>query len=118
MSNAFFKTQQEKIKYGLARPKGYPKTQIKKIGVIGAGLMGNGISLVSSFNGIEVILLDKTEELAKGGLLKINRILESKIDRYKISPKRKEQILRLINVSDDFSLLKDCDLFVGEQNLR
>ena len=68
MSSSIVQTQIKKIKSGFARPVGYPKTQIKKVGVIGAGLMGHGISLVSSFNGIEVILLDKTEELAKYGL--------------------------------------------------
>ena len=43
------KNQIKKHKSVFARPVGYPKTQIKKVGVIGAGLMGHGISLVSSF---------------------------------------------------------------------
>ena len=58
MSSRIVHIQKEKIKSGFARPEGYPRTYIKKIGVVGAGLMGHGISLVSSFNGIEVILLD------------------------------------------------------------
>ena len=62
MSTSIVQAQIKKIKSGFARPMGYPKTQIKKIGVIGAGLMGHGISLVSSLNGIEVILLDKKNE--------------------------------------------------------
>ena len=77
MSNSIVQTQIKNIKSGSARPLGYPKTQIKKVGVIGAGLMGHGISLVSSFNGIEVILIDKTEEIATNGLLKINKILKN-----------------------------------------
>ena len=112
MSNAVVKTQQEKIKSGFARPKGYPKAQIKKIGVIGAGLMGHGISLVSALNGIEVILLDKTEQLATGGLLKINKILKNKIVHKEISSKENEETLGLIKVTDDFSLVKDCDLII------
>ena len=112
MSNSIIQAQMKKIKSGFARPGGYPKTQIKKVGVIGAGLMGHGISLVSSLNGIEVILLDKTEELATYGLLKINKILKNKIDRTEISPKEREQISRLIYATDDYSLLKDCDLII------
>ena len=112
MLNSIVQTQIKKIKSGFARPVGYPKTQIKKVGVIGAGLMGHGISLVSSLNGIEVILLDKTEELATYGLLKINEILKNKIDRKEISPNEREQILRLIYATDDYSLLKDCDLII------
>lgn len=112
MLNSIVQTQMKKIKSGFARPVGYPKTQIKKVGVIGAGLMGHGISLVSSLNGIEVILLDKTEELATYGLLKINRILKNKIDRREISPNEREQILKLIYATNDYSLLKDCDLII------
>ena len=112
MSNSIVQAQIKKIISGFARPVGYPKTQIKKVGVIGAGLMGHGISMVSSLNGIEVILLDKTEELATYGLLKINEILKNKIDRSEISPNEREQILKLIYVTDDYSLLKDCDLII------
>ena len=112
MLNSIVQTQIKKIKSGFSRPVGYPKTQIKKVGVIGAGLMGHGISLVSSLNGIEVILLDKTEELAKNGLLKINKILKNKTDRREISPNEKEQILKLIYATNDYSLLKDCDLII------
>ena len=112
MSNSIVQTQIEKIKSGFARPAGYPKTKIKKVGVIGAGLMGHGISLVSSLNGAEVILLDKIEELATYGVLKINKILKNKIDRKEISPNKREQILSLIYATDDYSLLKDCDLII------
>ncbi len=112
MLGSIVQAQIKKINSGFARPKGYPKTQIKKIGVIGAGLMGHGISLVSSLNGIEVILLDKTEELATLGLLKINQILKNKIDHKEISLNKIEETLRLIEVTDDFSLLKDCDLII------
>ena len=112
MLSSFVQTQIKKIISGFSRPLGYPKTHIKKVGVIGAGLMGHGISLVSSFNGIEVILIDKTEELATYGLSKINKILKNKIDRTEISPNEREQILRLIYATDDYSLLKDCDLII------
>ena len=112
MLNSIVQTQIKKIKSGFARPVGYPKTQIKKVGVIGAGLMGHGISLVSSLNGIEVILLDKTEELATHGLLKINEILKNKIDHREISPNKREQILKRIYATNDYFLLKDCDLII------
>ena len=89
--SSIVQSQMRKINSGFARPMGHPKTEIKKIGVLGAGLMGHGISLVSSLNGIEVVLLDKTEELATYGLLKINEILKNKIDRKEISPKKENK---------------------------
>ena len=58
--------------------------------------MGHGISLASSFSGVEVILLDKSKELAKRGLLKINEILENKIDRKEIPSNKIKETLRLI----------------------
>ena len=64
MLNSIVQTQIKKIKSGFARPVGYPKTQIKKVGVIGAGLMGHGISLVSSLNGIEVILIRQNRRIS------------------------------------------------------
>ena len=112
MSNSIIQAQIKKIKSGFARPVGYPKTQITKVGVVGAGLMGHGISLVSSLNGIVVILIDKTEDLAKLGIQKINEILKNKIDRNEISPNEREQILRLIYATDNYSILKDCDLII------
>ena len=112
MLSSIVKTQIKKINSGFARPIGYSKMRFKKIGVIGAGLMGHGISLVSSLNGIEVTLLDKTEELSTYGLLKINEILKNKIDRKEISPNEREQILRLIYATDNYSILKDCDLII------
>ena len=94
MSTSIVQAQIKKIKSGFASPMVYPVKQIKKIGVIGAGLMGHGISLVSSLNGIEVILLDKTEELASLGLHKINEILKNKINRNEISSKKNRRNIK------------------------
>ena len=94
MLTSIAQAQIKKIKSGFARPLGYPKTHIKKVGVIGAGLMGHGISLVSSLNGVEVILLDKTEELASLGLHKINEILKNKINRNEISSKKNRRNIK------------------------
>ena len=74
MVDSILLSQLNKINSDFARPKNYPYSKIKKIGVIGAGLMGHGIAYVSSYNGLEVVLLDKSKELANTGLLKIENI--------------------------------------------
>ena len=76
MLNSIVQTQLKKIKSGFARPVGYPKTQITKVGVVGAGLMGHGISLVSLLNGIEVIEYKVTD----GSLSSNSRILTIQIN--------------------------------------
>ncbi|MCS7074864.1 MAG: enoyl-CoA hydratase-related protein, partial [Bacteroidia bacterium] len=52
---------------GDARPKNIPEKDIKKIGVLGAGMMGAGIAYVSANAGIQVILKDVTKERAELG---------------------------------------------------
>ena len=112
MVDSILLSQLEKINSDFARPKNSPNSKIKKIGVIGAGLMGHGIAYVSSYNGLEVVLLDKSKELANTGLLKIENILDDKVNSGKISIKKRNQILALINATDDIFSLKDCDLII------
>ena len=50
---------------GTARPANIPKTDIKKVSVIGAGMMGAGIAYVTALNGLDVVLKDVTKEAAK-----------------------------------------------------
>ena len=47
---------------GAARPKDEPKQKLEKIGMLGAGLMGAGITYVSAKAGLEVVLLDMSQE--------------------------------------------------------
>ena len=112
MVDSVLLSQLDKINSGLARPKNYPHSKIKKVGVIGAGLMGHGIAYVSSYNGLEVVLLDKSKELANRGLLNIKKILDVDVSSGKISTKKRECILDLIEITDDASLFVGCDLII------
>ena len=112
MVDSVLLSQLDKINSGLARPKNYPFSKIKKVGVIGAGLMGHGIAYVSSYNGLEVVLLDKSKELANRGLLNIKKILDVDVSSGKISTKKRECILDLIETTDDASLFVGCDLII------
>ena len=112
MVDSVLLSQLDKINSGLARPKNYPYSKIKKVGVIGAGLMGHGIAYVSSYNGLEVVLLDKSKELANTGLLNIEKILDVEVSSGKISTKKRDYILDLIETTDDASLFVGCDLII------
>ena len=52
---------------GASRPEGVEKQLTKKVGVLGAGMMGQGIAYVSAMAGIEVVLKDLTQEAAEKG---------------------------------------------------
>jgi 3-hydroxyacyl-CoA dehydrogenase/enoyl-CoA hydratase/3-hydroxybutyryl-CoA epimerase len=56
-----------RAKKGARRPPGMPTTSFKKIGVLGAGMMGAGIAYVAAKAGIDVLLLDSSPELAEAG---------------------------------------------------
>ena len=54
----------EALEKGAVRPEGVADQRVKKLGVLGAGMMGAGIALVSVQAGIEVVLIDQTQELS------------------------------------------------------
>ena len=112
MIDSILLSQLGKINSGFARPKKVPHSKIKKVGIIGAGLMGHGIAYVSIYNDLEVVLIDKTKELANSGLLKIEKILDNDVISSNISKTKRNQILKLINVTDDTSLFAGCDLII------
>ena len=89
MVDSVLLSELDKINSGFARPKNYPLSKIKKVGVIGAGLMGHGIAYVSAYNGLEVVLLDQSKELVNRGLLNIKKILDVDVSSGKISTKKK-----------------------------
>ena len=112
MIDSVLLSQLDKLNSGFARPKNAPYTKIKKVGVIGAGLMGHGIAYVSSYNGLEVVLLDKSKELANIGLLKVEKILDVEVSSGNISTKKRDYILDLIETTDDASSFGSCDLII------
>ncbi len=100
------------LEKGLMRPKKIEKKLIRQIGVIGAGMMGAGISHAAAINNIRVTLIDKDLDSAKVGIEKINEILIAGIKRGKITEEKKEQILSQIFPSCDYGDLKQADMVV------
>ena len=111
MINAFW-FQLNKIKSGVSRPKDIPNFQTKKLGVLGSGLMGHGIAYVSALSGIEVVMIDSTMKNARKGLEKIQSLLDKRIKNGLISEMKKKEVLSRINCSDDYDMLKECDLII------
>ncbi len=97
---------------GARRPHGEAPTQVKSLGVLGAGVMGGGIAYVSALAGIDVVLVDTTQEKAQGGKDHVSGILDKQIERGKSNPEKKAEILARIHPTADFGELKNIDFLI------
>ncbi|MFX1369117.1 MAG: 3-hydroxyacyl-CoA dehydrogenase NAD-binding domain-containing protein [Promethearchaeota archaeon] len=87
--------------------------KVNKIAVIGAGLMGAGISYVSGASGYDVIMVDLNEDAINRGLSRFNGYVESGIKRGKLSPKDGEKIVsRLVTTTNLKEAVNDVDLVI------
>ena len=102
----------EALEKGAVRPKGVDDQRVKKLGVLGAGLMGAGIALVSAQAGIEVTLLDRDMESAERGKDYTAKYLEKGKSRGNVTQEKADAMLGLITPTDDAATLKDCDLII------
>ncbi|SFK04284.1 3-hydroxyacyl-CoA dehydrogenase NAD-binding domain-containing protein [Celeribacter neptunius] len=101
----------EALEKGANRPEVADQT-VKKVGVLGAGMMGAGIAYVSANAGIEVVLVDMKQEAADKGKAYSEAILDKGISRKKVTPEKKDQVLSRITATTDLDALKGCDLIV------
>ena len=97
---------------GARRPEGVPKFEAKKVGVLGAGMMGAGIAFVSANAGIEVVLIDRDVPTAQKGKDYSAKILGKQIEKGKMTQEKADAILARITPTDDFASLQGCDLIV------
>jgi len=101
----------EALEKGANRPD-VPDQKVKKLGVIGAGMMGAGIALVSAQAGIEVVLIDQKQEAADRGKAYSESYMDKGIARKKATPEKKEQLLNRITATTDYAALAGADLII------
>jgi 3-hydroxyacyl-CoA dehydrogenase / enoyl-CoA hydratase / 3-hydroxybutyryl-CoA epimerase len=100
------------LEKGAVRPAGVPDQSVKKLGVLGAGMMGAGIGYVAALAGIEVVLIDRDQEAADKGRAHAEAILDTGIKRKKVTPEKKAEVLARITATPDYAALAGCDLVV------
>jgi len=86
--------------------------EIKKVGVVGCGIMGGGIAQVSAQSGYEVVASEINEELLNKGLAAINSILTRSVDKGRISQEDKDATLARIKGTTNTKDFADCDLVI------
>ena len=86
--------------------------EIKTVGVVGAGTMGNGIAQAFATSGYDVVMRDIKQEFVDRGVSTIRKSLERMAARNKISADAKDAALARVKGTVDVASLKDCDLIV------
>jgi 3-hydroxyacyl-CoA dehydrogenase/enoyl-CoA hydratase/3-hydroxybutyryl-CoA epimerase len=94
------------------RPEGIEKSQVKKLGILGAGMMGAGIAFVSAKAGMEVVLLDTSQENAEKGKAYSEGLLKKAIERGRSTPEKAAILLNLITPTTSYHDLQGCDLVI------
>ncbi|WP_454758248.1 3-hydroxyacyl-CoA dehydrogenase NAD-binding domain-containing protein [Caulobacter segnis] len=97
---------------GSGRPANVPHYDVKKVAVLGAGMMGAGIAYVQAMAGIESVLIDQTQEAADKGKAYAEGLVKKAVSRGKLTQEKGEAILALITPTTDYGLVKGSDLVV------
>ncbi len=83
---------------------------VKRLGVVGSGIMGSGIAEVAAKGGIEVILRSRQQSSADKMVENLERSLAKQVDRSKLEDSERVAILGRVTAVADLAALADCDL--------
>lgn len=86
--------------------------EIKKVGVVGIGTMGHGITQLSAQAGYDVIVVDATDELLKKGLATIDKVLNRNVEKGRVTQEEKDATMSRIKTSTNMKDLADRDVVV------
>ena len=104
--------QMNRINSGASRPTDIGKTRVSKVGILGAGMMGQGIAYACAMAGIQTVLKDVSLEAAEKGKAYTESLLAKVIARGKMTEEQKTATLGLIKATADNADLRGCDLIV------
>jgi 3-hydroxyacyl-CoA dehydrogenase/enoyl-CoA hydratase/3-hydroxybutyryl-CoA epimerase len=101
----------EALEKGANRPA-VGDEKVARLGVLGAGMMGAGIAYVSANAGIEVVLIDTTQEAADRGRAHSADLLDKGMKRGAVTAETRDAVLGRIRATTDYAALAGCDLVV------
>ena len=100
------------INAGRSRPQGFAPYVTRKVGVLGAGMMGAGIAYVSACAGVEVVLKDIDLAAAEKGKAHSATLLDKKVSRGQLTAEQREATLARIYPTQSDADLAGCDLII------
>ncbi|MDL0430187.1 3-hydroxyacyl-CoA dehydrogenase NAD-binding domain-containing protein [Marinobacter sp. TBZ242] len=100
------------VNAGESRPAGVEKETFRKVGVLGAGMMGAGIAFSTATRGIDVVLKDVSSENAEKGKAYSEKLLAKKVSRGRMTEEQKTEVLNRIKATGSADDLEGCDLVI------
>src|ERR1700709_2378058 len=85
---------------------------IKKVGVLGCGLMGSGIAEVAARAGLETVVREVEQGLLDKGLGRVQSSLGKAVDKGKLAAEERDAVLSRVHGTTGFDALADCDLVI------
>ena len=110
ITSGFF--QMNQVKSGASRPQGIPKSPVGKLGILGAGMMGQGIAYAAAIRGLSVVLKDLSLDAAEKGKAYSAKLLDKEVQRGRKTVADTEEILRQIVPTEKDEDLRGCDLII------
>src|SRR5262245_21405117 len=86
--------------------------EIRKVGVVGCGLMGSGIAQVAAEAGYPVVVRVVSDELLKKGLGRIESFLKKGVEKGKVTPDRMQEVMGRLKGTTDLAALASCDIVI------
>ena len=96
----------------IGRPQAVPVQAYRKIGVLGAGMMGAGIAHVSAEAGLDVILIDQSQAAAERGKSYSAKLLDKQVQQGRLKANKRDGILARITPTTDYDQLNDADIVI------
>jgi 3-hydroxybutyryl-CoA dehydrogenase len=85
---------------------------IKRVGIVGSGIMGSGIAEVAAKSGIEVVLRSRAQSTADAMIAGLEKSLAKQVDRNKIEAAERDAVLGRVRAVTDLRELAECDLVI------
>ena len=95
-----------------SRPQGVPAASYRKVGILGAGMMGAGIACASAEAGLEVVLLDTTAEQAERGKAYADALWSKQVKQGRLTDTERVARLARIRAGADFAALDGCEIVI------
>jgi len=111
MINTFF-FNMNAIRSGQSRPRDVPRWQPRKVGILGAGMMGGGIAYAQASRGLATVLRDVTLDKAQAGKNYSVKVTQPRVDKGRMSAHDQHELLSRITPAESLDALQGCDLII------